>query len=575
MNNILNLKANLHFLIEYMKDFKVNFLNFYCGMLVQAIIEILGPVVLGFIINEIVYYKNMDTFIVLCSLYCFMLIFQCINYFLIYSNHHYLNSMYVLKIRDELFNRIVYGQSQYLANMNAGEMMTVMDEYTDDCLHFVVRNFIHFINNILVMIWCVYFLLKLDVRFGLFLFVILLLQIAITLKVNKKISNLSVERVSLFGEHISFISSILNALKDIQILTAEFFILKIYKEKYWDHREKDYKIRMENYKLEKSVEGLHTILLLFIYIFFMFQTLNSHILFGTFLTVITYFEAIRGKSLYVISLLSNFNDNLSKIDQVRRIFMLKTEKEIGWGNEKVNEIEGNIRFCNCSFSYDKKPVLNKVSFEIKQGEKVAVVGESGTGKSTILYLLTGLYSPNEGRIEIDKKNIQDMDILSLRKNISVVNQEIFILNDTIKNNLLLVNKNASEADLENVLEISQLKEFVDTLPDGIDTLLERDGRNLSGGQKQRIAVARAFLKDSKIILLDEATSALDPDTEMKIKNAISTSQKTMLIVSHRFSTISNCDKVIVLKGGMVAEIGNPFGLLEQKGVFYRLFREYI
>jgi len=575
MSNELSVKDNLLFLLGYIKKFKTNFMNFYFGMLAQTIIEILGPVILGFIINEIVYYKNMSTFAGLSGLYAFMILFQCGNYFIIYTNHHYLNSMYVLEIRDKLFKKIIYGKSSFLSDMNAGEITAIADEYTDDCLHFVVRNFFHFFNNLIVMVWCGYFLLRINIPFGLFLCGMLILQVVITLMTNKKIMKLSDDRVSLYGKHIRFLTSILGSLKDIQLLTADFFVAKVFKKKYWDFRDKDMAIRVGNFELEKNVEGIHTVLLLFIYIFSMYLIFNDNILIGTFLTVITYFDAIKWKMLYVIYSLTGFNENLAKIERIRELFQMESEKEFYHEGDKVAELNGNISLKQCSFRYKDNLILDQVSFEIKQGEKTAIVGESGTGKSTILSLILGMYTVEHGEIEIGQKNIKDLDIYSLRKHISVVNQEIFILNDTIRNNLLLTKKDATEDELMQAVKLAQLEEFVNGLPDGLDTVLESDGSNLSGGQKQRIAIARAFLKDSSIILLDEATSALDTETEYGVNKALKTfsDKKTIVVVSHRLLTVMECDKVVVIINGKVAECGHPKDLMQEKGAFYQLFQE--
>lgn len=271
--------------------------------------------------------------------------------------------------------------------------------------------------------------------------------------------------------------------------------------------------------------------------------------------------------------MTHFNENMSRIEKVRQLYEVETEKDINYKAEKVTEVKGDIRFQDCVFSYDNKVVLEDVSFHISPGERVAIAGKSGTGKSTILSLILGLYPLEEGNIYIDGYQIREMDLYSLRKNISVVSQEIFILDDTIRNNLLVVKQSASEEEIRNVLSISSLNKFVDSLPEGLDTVLEKNGSNLSGGQKQRLAIARALLKSAKILLLDEATSALDANTESEVKESLHQlkDDTTIVIVSHRYHTIAECDKVIVLKDGSIEEIGKPEELMECKGALYKMF----
>ena len=204
---------------------------------------------------------------------------------------------------------------------------------------------------------------------------------------------------------------------------------------------------------------------------------------------------------------------------------------------------------NFKYETTNEKAIKNINFEIKGNTMTAFVGHSGAGKSTIINLLPRFYDPQNGSIEIDNQNIKDVSLGSLRKNLSLVSQDVILFDDTIKNNIAYAKPNASDDDIKNACKFAAADEFIKKLPNGYDTMIGENGVRLSGGQKQRISIARAILKQSPIILLDEATSSLDADSEEIVQNAINnlTKNKTTLVIAHRLSTIHNANKIFVLK----------------------------
>lgn len=228
------------------------------------------------------------------------------------------------------------------------------------------------------------------------------------------------------------------------------------------------------------------------------------------------------------------------------------------------------------FEYElQKPILKHVNLTIKAGQTVAFVGNSGGGKSTLVNLLVRFYDVNDGEICIDGVNIKDFKLDSLRDKISVVFQDNFLFSGTIKENILLGKTNAKDEDILRAIKYACLEEFVESLEFGLDTKVGERGVLLSGGQKQRIAIARAFIKDSPIVILDEATSALDNRSEAVVQQALENlmHNRTVLIVAHRLSTIKKADKIVVINNGEVAEIGTHDELLAKKeGIYSALYK---
>lgn len=246
-----------------------------------------------------------------------------------------------------------------------------------------------------------------------------------------------------------------------------------------------------------------------------------------------------------------------------------------YGNKRVNKLSGKIEFKNVYFKYEKDSVLKGVSFNIEPKDTVAIVGKSGSGKTTIVNLISKIYEVDKGSILLDGNNINDLDKYSIRNNISVISQKPYLFNMTIKENLLLVSPNASQKQIENVCKICELHDYIMNLPKKYNTLVGEGGVTLSGGECQRVAIARALLMKTNIILFDEATSALDNETQENIQKAINniSSEYTMIIIAHRLSTIKNCNKIIVIDDGKVSGIGTHNELYKNNEIYKSLYEK--
>ncbi|MGE4576140.1 MAG: ABC transporter transmembrane domain-containing protein [Candidatus Pseudothioglobus sp.] len=262
------------------------------------------------------------------------------------------------------------------------------------------------------------------------------------------------------------------------------------------------------------------------------------------------------------------------------VFSLIDEKsEQNLGNKLLNRIEGDINFDNVSFSYNgEKSSLKNINLNITCGETIALVGSTGSGKTTLVNLLTRFYSPSNGKITINNEDINNFELESFRSNISYVDQHVRLFNDTISGNIAFGQSDKMPEDsILSAAKISNSTEFIDKLDDKFDSEIGEDGVTLSGGQRQRLSIARAIAKDSPILILDEATSALDSATEKLVQSAINKMQKgrTTIIIAHRLSTIQNADRIIVLKDGEIIEQGSHNELLEISGEYSKLTQQQI
>ena len=287
----------------------------------------------------------------------------------------------------------------------------------------------------------------------------------------------------------------------------------------------------------------------------------------------TYFGTIVNQISGIVTLIPIISKGLESVNSVGDILLSADVEDTG-NKKKIKKVDGKIEFKNVNFRFKnaEAPVINNLSFSVNKGETVAFVGASGAGKTTLINLVIGFLRPNSGQVLIDGKDLNTINLQSYRCHISVVPQTPILFTGTIRENITYGLENISDEFLNEVINAANLKELIDSLPNGLDTEITEHGSNLSGGQRQRVSIARAFVRNPKILILDEATSALDTVSEKKIQDSIErlVKDRTTLIVAHRLSTIRNADKIAVIGDGGMLEFGTYDELMEKRGEFYKL-----
>jgi subfamily B ATP-binding cassette protein MsbA len=306
------------------------------------------------------------------------------------------------------------------------------------------------------------------------------------------------------------------------------------------------------------------------------DSLKSELTAGTFATILGAMLAM----LNPIKSLTRVNAEFQRgIAACTTIFeLLDIEPETDEGTLSVARVKGDLSFNNVSFSYPGQEglALNNIDFSVKQGQTIALVGRSGSGKSTIASLITRFYTGlSQGEIQLDGISIDDYTLECLRSQVALVSQQVTLFNDTIANNIAYAY--SGEATPEQIMEAARsahAMEFIELLPEGMDTQIGENGMMLSGGQRQRIAIARAILRNSPVLILDEATSALDTESEKAIQQGLENLRlnRTSIVIAHRLSTIESADQILVIDQGKVVERGNHASLLEQGGVYSNLYQ---
>ncbi len=375
----------------------------------------------------------------------------------------------------------------------------------------------------------------------------------------------------------TILNEVMHGIRDIKLLNIIPSISNIAIDSMSQSNQYDTKLKMQHnfiWELSRAIEYLISFLVIFIGIY----------LASTNKLTVTNLLIIYMYRYEIFSLISNINSIKEYYTEYKvakdRIFSIMDDNCFPveqYGNVSLKNINGSIEFKNVSFGYDDKMVLKDINFNIEANDTVAIVGASGSGKSTIFNLLNKSYDVSNNSIFIDDIDINTLDRNTIRNHISIISQNPYLFNFSIKENFMLLGDHITMKDIKKACKLARIDDFIDSLPDKYDTILGEGGVNLSGGQKQRIAIARALLKKSKIILFDEATSALDNITQREIQSSINSISKdyTILIIAHRLSTIKDCNKIMVLQDGKIVGVGNHYELLKNNLYYQKLYENEI
>ena len=397
--------------------------------------------------------------------------------------------------------------------------------------------------------------------------------------VSKKRMKIYYER---FGEirdleekNTGLVAELIRGVRDVKVLNSTDVFMKKFDKRVSEVNDKNIKLTIKNNKFYLFSDEINEVLdYLFYFIGVMLTNFNL-LTASNFVVLYMYRSKARYLFTYIVSMMESiktFNFSANRVYEIIDGEKFSKEK---FGNIKLNHINGDFEFKNVSFAYKKeKEILHNISFKVKANTTVAFVGKSGSGKSTIFSLLNKLYNVDDGKIFIDGYDINTLTKDSIRNNMSIITQNPYIFNLSIRDNLLLVKEKVSEKEMIKACKTACLHDFIMSLPNGYDTIVGEGGITLSGGERQRLAIARALIKKTEIILFDEATSALDNETQEKIQKAIHNlkGKYTILIIAHRLSTIVNSDKIIMIDKGKIVGEGTHKYLMEKSLKYQKLYQ---
>ena len=565
-------------LVRYVKPYKVNFLFVSFAAVLISFFSIFNQYLLKIAVDDFITPKDYEGLVTIISIMLGVLLFQVTFQFLFVFFTNLLGQKVVFDIRTKLFSKIISFKMSYYNKSSVGRLVTRTVNDMETIASIFSQGLFMIVADLILMFSVLSVMLILSLKLSLIIFLVLpfilvatrLFQMAMKVAFNQvrnEVANLN-----------SFVQERLSGIKEIQIFNRQLIEYNNFKKINERHKQAWLKTVWYNsiFFPISEISTSITVGLIVWYAGFNNIAVENSISLGTIFLFIQLSQMLF-RPLRQIA--DKFNTLQMGMVAANRVFkILDTEEFVNdFGKIKSKSIKGNILFDKVNFGYDKDNIIIKnLSLKIKKGERIAIVGPTGSGKSTIIKLILRFFELNSGKINIDDVNIKDYSLKNLRSQISLVSQDIFLFADSIYNNISLFNKEISDKDVEAAAKEIGILDFINNLPGGFNYNVKERGVMLSEGQRQLISFLRAYVSNPKILILDEATSSIDSRTEQLIQYATNKiiEGKTSIIIAHRLSTILNADKILYLDNGMIKEFGSHKELIKIDNGFYKKLFEY-
>ena len=564
-------------LIKNVEPYKTNFIFVSFAAILISFFSILNQYLLKIAVDDYITLKNYQGLITIISIMVGVLLFQVLFQFLFVYFTNLLGQKVVFDIRNKLFSKIISFKMSYYNKSSIGRLVTRTVNDMETIASIFSQGLFMIIADLILMLSVLTVMVILSLKLSIIIFLILpfiivatrLFQMAMKVAFNQvrnEVANLN-----------SFVQERLSGMKEIQIFNRQKIEYENFKNINDRHKQAWLKTVWYNsiFFPISEISTSITIGLLVWYAGFNNIADENSISLGTIFLFIQLSQMLF-RPLRQIA--DKFNTLQMGMVAANRVFkILDTDEFVKDTGTNLDEVKGEIIFDKVNFSYEiNNPIIKNLSIEIKPGERVAIVGPTGSGKSTIIKLILRFFEINSGKIYVDGTNIEKFSLKNLRSQISLVSQDIFLFADSIYNNISLFKKNISKDKIENASEEIGILEFINKLPGGFNYNVKERGVMLSEGQRQLISFLRAYVSNPKILILDEATSSIDSKTEQLIQYATNKiiEGKTSIIIAHRLSTILNADKIIYLDNGEIKEFGSHDELIKIENGFYKKLFEY-
>ncbi|WP_414051908.1 ABC transporter ATP-binding protein [Macrococcus animalis] len=557
---------------QYYKPYKGLFMLDFGSAVFVGVLELVFPLITSLYIDKLLPTKDWDM-IVLGAIGLFLVFsFVTVLKFIVTYWGHRLGTNIERDIRNELYRHLQRLNFGFFDNNKTGKLIGRLTNDLMDIGELAHHGPEEVFVAVMTVIGALLIMLTIDVKLALITFCIVPVIFILTIYFNKKMTT---QFRRLFGNVSQFndvISESIGGIRLVQAFTNERFEERRFLQTNEDFRAtklKAYNFMSWNSSIGYLAQKFTLIIVLILGCYFV---LNNSMSYGEFVAFIMITD-ILFKPLQSINLIIElFPKGIAGFNNFQELMKTTTDIKDAPNAIMFEDTPQVISYENVTFKYGDKTILDDLSFTINRGEKIALVGPSGGGKTTICSMLPRFYDPVDGRIAINNVDLKQMTLESLRSKIGLVQQDVFLFSGTLRDNIAYGNLEATDEEIMDAITKAQLKPFIDTLPEGIHTIVGERGTKLSGGQKQRVSIARMFLKNPEIIILDEATSALDVETENRIQSAFKqlSEGRTTLTIAHRLSTIRDVDRIFYIEDGQIVEMGSHDELINLKGKYYNL-----
>lgn len=564
---------SLKWIFSYLKKYKFKYLFALLLVLFTSAINMVNPFISGRIVDKVLGENQTNLLIPLILTMIAIIVFKG---FITYAYQMILEKIsqrILFKIRTDLYEKLLELDVNFYSKVKTGDLMARMTGDTDAIRHFVAWVVYNILSSVTTFAFAIISMMYVNATLTIFMLFVSPLIGFFTFKMSKEISPTFHNIREAYSRLNSVVQENISGNRVVRAFGRETFEIdkfNIENKNYRDRNLDTIKVTRKYIpKLEFLSNSLSVVMILVGGVLVVTNkiTLGELVIFNSLLWALNNPMRMCG---YLINDTQRFIASSAKI-----IELLRTESNIKNNEETINlnKFKGDISFKNVSLDIDGRRVINNVSFEVKAGQTIGLVGHTGAGKSLIIDLLSRFYDATEGEIFIDGINIKDMDLDILRGNVAIAMQDIFLFSDTVKDNIAFSNPRASFPEVKRIAKKAQAHDFIKRLDEGYETIIGERGVGLSGGQKQRVSLARAMMKNASIFVLDDVTSAVDMETEKKIQHELKNMEekKTTFIIAHRISSLKQADLILVLDNGEIVERGNHNELVKKDGYYSSIF----
>lgn len=565
-------------IIKYLSDYKYvitigvifAILSIFCSMVVPKISKnIIDEVLVERKFNLLKYYTLL--------LSSFILLKAISNYLQGYI-FEYTSQKVLYALRDQIYTKLQHQSFEFFDKASTGAIMNRMVGDLEAIRNFLNQSIIQIISFSITIISALWIMLSMNVYLTL---LSLLITPLIYLNVNalaKKLNPVFKKTRVAFEKLTSKVQENITGIRVVKAFGNEELEKRNFEKVAYEFTQMNIKaadIRSTNMPIANFLNGLNMVIILVIG---GYLAIHNKISIGTLFAFISYVNIFSGPIGHIQNLVNQWHNAFASFEKIFEL--IDTDVKIKNSNNsiKVKNIKGDIKFKNVYFKYNKNYVLKGIDIHIKPKEKIAILGSTGSGKSSLINLLARFYDCDKGEILLDDTNIKNIKLCSLRKQIGIIMQETFIFSDTIAANIAFGKPDATMEEIKWAAKMAQADEFIEKMPNGYETIVGERGLGLSGGQKQRLAIARALIYNPKILILDDATASLDFETEAEIQKTLSQviQERTTIIITHRISQlVINADRIIYLSNGQIVEEGNHEELIKLKGKYYSIYKKQL
>jgi len=571
----LDKKELVRNILRFAIEFKMPFINTFISMIVLNVSYMVFPLLFSVMVDEVFVYQNKNFYVMLMIANLAIYVFQMGIVLVQVLAVAYLSNRFLFNIRLKVFQKMQHIKAANYQSKLIGDLAAVINKDVDDIMTVINVNYLNIVINYVQIIACVIFVFLIHYKIAILMLVIVPVTTFIAVGFGRLVNGKTEAYRREYGKHISWVYEILSGIREIHMLNAAKEINRVFLQGRAGLIREKAQISWFELLSERVNSGICMLANLCIYVYGGYLVTQGDITLGNMMAILWFFALLKMSLTAAAQKSVAAQGNLVGVSNVAML-LTEGEEEDGYRRNPLRLTEGTIQFENVGFSYNsEKEVLNNINLTVLRGQKIAIVGASGSGKTTMVNLLLRFYDSYTGKISIDSQDIREISLRSLRNSIGYVQQETLIFEESIRYNLRLGNKRATEQQMIGVLEEVNLWSVISMLPKGLDTVIGSEGFNLSGGQRQRLAIARILLKDPKILIFDEATSALDTSTEKEVLNVWNhlSKNRTTLIIAHRLTTILETDKVAVIKAGKLAGFDHNSVLLKNCEEYKRLFEK--